>query len=151
MASTAKTPQEYLDQLPEDRKKAMTQLRKTILKHLPEGFTETLSYGMLGYVVPLETYPNGYQCNPIVPLPFLSLASQKNYIALYHSGLYANKELYDWFVKEYPKHVTHKLDMGKSCVRFKKTEQIPYPLIAELLTKMTPQEWIKTYESVVKK
>lgn len=151
MTSTAKTPQEYLDQLPEERKNIMIQLRKTALKHLPEGFTETISYGMLGYVVPLATYPNGYHCNPKLPLPFLSLASQKNYIALYHSGLYANKELYNWFVKEYPKHVTTKLDMGKSCVRFKKMEQIPYPLIAELLTKMTPQEWIKTYESVVKK
>lgn len=151
MQSEAVTPQDYIQSLPEERQAAMQQLRQVIQEHLPEGFKECMAYGMLGYVVPHETYAPGYHCNPKTPLPFLSIASQKNFIALYHMGLYADKELYEWFVGEYPNHSKYKLDMGKSCIRFKKPEAIPYELIAELLTKMTPQQWITLYEANYKR
>lgn len=151
MQSEAVTPQDYIQSLPEERQAAMQQLRQVIQENLPEGFKECMAYGMLGYVVPHETYPPGYHCNPNTPLPFLSIASQKNFIALYHMGLYADKELYEWFVAEYPNHSKYKLDMGKSCIRFKKPEAIPYELIAELLTKMTPQQWITLYEANYKR
>lgn len=151
MQSEAVTPQDYIQSLPEERQAAMQQLRQVIQENMPKGFKECMAYGMLGYVVPHETYPPGYHCNPKTPLPFLSIASQKNFIALYHMGLYADKELYEWFVDEYPNHSKYKLDMGKSCIRFKKPEAIPYELIAELLTKMTPQQWITLYEANYKR
>jgi len=151
MTSDAKTPEEYVNTLPQDRKDAISKLRKIILKSLPKGFSETISYGMLGYVVPLSIYPDGYHCDPKLPLPFMSIASQKNFVGVYHMGIYANKELYDWFVNEYPKHSSRKLDMGKSCIRLKKIEEIPYELIGELASKMTPNEWIKIYENTIKK
>jgi hypothetical protein len=150
MTSDAKTPEEYIKSLPEDRKTAIIKLRKTILNHLPKGFEEVMSYGMIGYVVPHSIYPGGYHCSPDLPLPFINLASQKNFIALYHMGIYSNKELHDWFVKEYPKHVKTKLDMGKSCIRFKNINVIPYDLIGQLCTKMSVQEWIEQYENTVK-
>lgn len=146
MQSKAATIEEYFSTLPEERKQAMTELRKVILKNLPKGFSEEMNYGMVGYVVPHSLYPNGYHCNPKQPLPFLNIASQKNFIAVYHMGIYSDKKLLDWFTKEFPKHSTAKLDMGKSCIRFKKPEQIPYKLIGELASKMTPQDWIDTYE-----
>ena len=151
MTSDAKTPEEYISALPQDRKDAISKLRKIILNSLPKGFTETISYGMLGYVVPHSLYPDGYHCDPKLPLPFMSIASQKNFVGVYHMGIYANKELYDWFVNEYPKHSNRKLDMGKSCIRLKKNEEIPYELIGELASKMTPNEWIKIYENAIKK
>ncbi|RWX01459.1 DUF1801 domain-containing protein [Flavobacterium cerinum] len=151
MQSTAATPSAYLESLPDDRKQAMVKLRDTIAKNLPEGFEEGMSYGMMGWAVPHSTYPQGYHCDPKLPLPFLSIASQKNFIAVYHMGVYADKELYDWFVSEYPKHVKTKLDMGKSCIRFKKPETIPYELIGELASKMTVQQWIDLYESAFRK
>lgn len=151
MQSTAATPLEYLESLPEDRKQAMIKLRDVIVKNLPEGFEEGMSYGMMGWAVPHSTYPQGYHCDPKQPLPFLGMASQKNFIAVYHMGVYADKELYDWFVSEYPKYVKTKLDMGKSCIRFKKMETIPYELIGELASKMTPQQWIDLYESAFKR
>jgi uncharacterized protein YdhG (YjbR/CyaY superfamily) len=151
MQSTALTPQEYLDSLPEDRKEALSKLRDTIIQNLPPGFQEGMGYGMLGWSVPHSTYPAGYHCDPKQPLPFLGLASQKNNISFYHMGVYANQELYDWFVAEYPKHVKTKIDMGKSCIRFKKPENIPYALIGELVSKITPQQWIETYEAAFKK
>jgi len=147
MQSKAATPQEYFETLPDERKEAMTKLRKAILKNLPKGFKEVMAYGMVGYVVPHSLYPGGYHCNPEQPLPFINIASQKNFIALYHMGIYADKKLLDWFTKEYPKHSTAKLDMGKSCIRFKNPEQIPYDLIGELVSKMSPQDWISKYES----
>ena len=150
MTSDAKTPEEYISALPQDRKDAISKLRKIILKRLPKGFSETISYGMLGYVVPHSIYPDGYHCDPKLPLPFMSIASQKNFVGVYHMGIYANKELYDWFVNEYPKHSNRKLDMGKSCIRLKKIEEIPYELIGELASKMTPNEWIDIYESNIK-
>ena len=110
-----------------------------------------MSYGMLGYVVPHSTYPEGYHVNPKLPLPFINLASQKNHIAVYHSGIYSDPELMNWFVAEYPKYVSTKLDMGKSCIRFKNPDKIPYELFGELFTKMTPEQWITQYESIIKK
>jgi len=147
MQSKAAQPQEYIDSLPEDRKGAMTALRNSILTNLPSGFVEEMSYGMLGYVVPHSIYPAGYHCDPKLPLPFLSIASQKNFIAVYHMGMYADERLLNWFTGEFTSQSKTKLDMGKSCIRFKKVDQIPFALIGELASKMTPQQWIEMYES----
>lgn len=151
MTSTAATPNEYIDSLPEDRKHAMSELRKVITKNLPKGFHEEMSYGMIGYVIPHAAYPSGYHCNPKLPLPFMNIASQKNFIAVYHMGIYADKNILDWFTAEFPNHSKAKLDMGKGCIRFKKIDQIPYKLIGELASKMTPKEWIALYEKNYKK
>lgn len=151
MQSAALTPDQYISELPEDRKIAMEQLRKVVLDNLPAGFKEVMSYGMLGYCVPHEIYPNGYHCNPKDPLPFFAMASQKNSINIYHMMLYADKELHDWFVAEYPKYSKSKLDMGKSCIRFKKTADVPFDLIGELMSKVTLDQWIERYESTLKK
>ncbi|MDO8316733.1 MAG: DUF1801 domain-containing protein [Flavobacterium sp.] len=151
MQSTATSIVAYSEEIPEERKIAFTKLRKTILENIPNGFVEQMSYGMIGYVVPHSIYPGGYHCEPKLPLPFIAIASQKNFIALYHMGIYAKPELLNWFVAEYPKHSKQKLDMGKSCMRFKKMDQIPFDLIAELVQKMEVQEWITCYESVFKK
>lgn len=151
MQSTAATPDQYISELPEDRRNAMEQLRKVVTDNIPAGFKEVMSYGMLGYCVPHEIYPNGYHCNPKDPLPFFAVASQKNSINIYHMMIYADKNLHDWFVAEYPKYSKSKLDMGKSCIRFKKTADIPYDLIGELLTKVTVDQWIERYESNLKK
>jgi uncharacterized protein YdhG (YjbR/CyaY superfamily) len=151
MQSTALTPDQYINELPDDLKQTMQQLREVILKNIPKGFEERMGYGMLGYSVPHSIYPAGYHCNPKDPLPFFGLASQKNSINVYHMGMYARQDLYDWFVAEYPKHVKAKLDMGKSCIRFKKPEHIPLELIGELLQKMSVQDWIALYEKEIKK
>jgi len=151
MTIDANSVEEYLSKLPEERKLAVTRLRETVKKNLPKGFEECISYKMIGYVVPHSIYPGGYHCDPKLPLPFINIASQKNFVALYHSGIYADPKLYDWFVEEYPKHVKTKLDMGKSCIRFKKIENIPYDLIAELCQKMTTDAWIQLYENNVKR
>lgn len=151
MQQTTDTPDQYIDQLPEDRKAAILQLRKAILDNLPSGFEETISYGMIGYVVPHTLYPGGYHCNPKLPLPFISIASQQNFIAVYHMGMYNDQQMLDWFIRVYPKHSKTKLDMGKSCIRFKKPEQIPYALIGELVSKITPDQWIERYEMSLKK
>jgi hypothetical protein len=151
MSSTASSPQDYLSALPAERKEAMTRLRDVIAQNLPEGFTECISNGLLSFGVPKSRYPAGYHAAPGQPLPFVSLASQKNFIALYHMGLYGMPELLRWFQQEYPKHSKAKPDMGKSCVRFKKPEEIPYGLIGELMQKVSPEEWITCYESNIKK
>jgi uncharacterized protein YdhG (YjbR/CyaY superfamily) len=145
------TPEDYISQLPEDRIEVIEKLRKLTLENLPKGFHECINYKMLGYVVPHSLYPDGYHCDPKLPLPFINIASQKNFVALYHMGIYSDPKLLEWFVAEYPKHCKYKLDMGKSCIRFKKMNDIPYELIAELMTKITPQKWIETYESVINK
>lgn len=150
MQSSEPTPDKYIASLPEDRKTAMEKLREAIIKNLPEGFEERMNYGMMGWVVPHSAYPEGYHCNPKDPLPFLGIASQKNFIAVYHMGVYADKNLHDWFVGEYPKYVKTKLDMGKSCIRFKKPDSIPFELIGELASKMTMKQWIDLYESNLK-
>lgn len=151
MQSKATTPEQYLSELPEDRKEAMLKLRNAIKENLPQGFEEVISYGMLGYVVPHSIYPSGYHCDPKLPLPFINLASQKNFIALYHMGIYANKNLESWFVSEYPKHVKTKLDMGKSCIRFKKMDDIPFDFIGELAAKVSVEDWISNYEKAFRK
>lgn len=150
MRYKATTVDEYISQLPEERKHPIQRLRETILENLPEGFKEEINYGMPGYIVPHSLYPDGYHCDPKLPLPFANIASQKNFIAVYHMGMYANPEIMEWFTAEYPKYVKTKLDMGKSCIRFKKMETIPYPLLAELFQKMTVQNWIDLYEEKLK-
>ncbi len=151
MPTTATSPQEYVDSLPEDRKEAIQKLREVISENIPEGFEECINYGMIGYVVPHSIYPAGYHCDTKLPLPFMNVASQKSHIAVYHSGVYANEELSKWFQEEYGKRASTKLNMGKSCIRFKKPHHIPYDLIGELASKLTVQEWIDMYESQIKK
>ena len=151
MTSNATTPEAYIATLPEDRKAPIKKLRATILENLPEGFEEQMNYGMLGYVVPHDRYPDGYHCDPKQPLPFMNVASQKNHIALYHMGLYSDPELLAWFKNAYAEKVPTKLDMGKSCIRFKNPKHIPYELIGELTTKMTANDWIERYEKAVKR
>jgi len=150
MQSTAKTVNDYLNELPEERKITFLKLRKSVLDNIPKGFEEQLSYGMIGYVVPHSIYPNGYHCTPKLPLPFISIGSQKNFIVIHHLGIYANPQLLEWFTSEYPKHYNQKLDMGKGCIRFKKLDQIPFDLIGELAGKMSVEEWIECYETQIK-
>lgn len=151
MQIKASSPEEYIAQLPEERRQAITELRAQIQKNIPEGFEEQMNYGMIGWVIPHSLYPNGYHTDPKQPLPFLNISSQKNHVAVYHSGIYSDPKLLDWFLKEYADKCEAKLDMGKSCVRFKKVEQIPYELFGELAGKMSSQEWIDLYESKWKK
>ncbi|GGK13877.1 hypothetical protein GCM10007962_05200 [Yeosuana aromativorans] len=151
MQYIANSPEDYVGQLPQERQMVINKLRKTIKANLPKGFHETVSYGMIGYVVPHSIYPNGYHCTPELPLPFLSIASQKNSVNIYHSGIYVKNEIQDWFVSEFPKYSKRRLDMGKCCIRFKNIEDIPYELIGQLASKMTVDEWITIYESNIKK
>jgi len=152
MQSKATTIEQYLAELTEDRKLIITKLRQIILDNLPEGFEEEMSYGMLSYVVPHSLFPSGYHCDPKLPLPFISLASQKTHIGFYHMGVYANEELLNWFTTEYEKtDIKVKLNMGKSCIRFKKEAHIPYELLGRLVSKVTVKDWIETYESNIKK
>jgi uncharacterized protein YdhG (YjbR/CyaY superfamily) len=150
MKYDAKTVEEYFEQIPDERKLAMNKLWETIRDNIPKGFAEDLNYGLPGFVVPHSVYPDGYHCDPKQPLPFINIASQKNFVALYHMGVYAIPDLLKWFTDNYPKHSKTKLDMGKSCVRFKKIDQIPYKLIGELVSKITVNDWIGYYESTVK-
>ena len=151
MNSEANTPEEYISQLPEDRMKAMIMLRRVINENIPLGYKEVMSYGMVSYVIPHSIYPSGYHCNPKEPVPFISIASQKNYIAMYHMGIYFYTEISTWFQEEYAKKVKTKLDMGKSCIRFKKVDDIPYDLIAELCRKITLEDYLEKYQSVINK
>lgn len=151
MKYTANSPQEYAAQLPEDRKTAIQRLREVIKANLPEGFEETMSYGMIGYVVPHALYPGGYHCDPSLPLPFMNIASQKNFIAVYSSSVYADPNIQAWFLDAYGKLGIGKPDMGKSCIRFKEPERIPFALIGELAGKMTVAQWIALYERNVKR
>lgn len=150
MQSKATTVDQYIDELPEDRKDAMMKLRKIIKKNLPKGFQECMSYGMIGYVVPHSKYPPGYHCDPKLPLPFMNIASQKNFIAVYNMGIYADPKLLKWFTEAYAKISGKKADMGKSCMRYKKPTDIPYDLIGEMASKISPDDWIATYERIYK-
>lgn len=145
------TVKAYIDALPADRQAAIMELRKVILKNIPKGFTEIAQYGMIGYVVSHAVYPDGYHCDPEQPLPFMNIASQKNFVAVYHMGLYADNTLLEWFTQAYSEHSKTKLDMGKSCIRFRKPAQIPFQLIGELASKITVKQWIGIYESQIKK
>ncbi len=151
MQIAANSPDEYVEQIPEDRKLAINRLRQTIIANLPKGFEETMSYGMIGYVVPHSVYPPGYHCDTKLPLPFMAIASQKNFIAVYHMAVYADKSLHDWFIAEYSNHSKSKLDMGKSCLRFKKPDDIPFELIGKLASKITPSQWIEMYEETFRR
>ena len=151
MKANGTTVEEILANVPDERKEAFNKLHQVIIDNLPKGFEPGISYGGLGYVVPHTLYPAGYHCKPAEPLPFAGIASQKNSINFYHMGMYAQTELYNWFVNEYPKYSSRKLDIGKSCVRFKKTDDIPFELIAALMQKMSVANWIDLYESNLKK
>lgn len=151
MQSDAKTVEEYIDALPEDRKEVIIKLRKILQDNLPKGYEERMSYGMPGFVVPFSTYPEGYHADPKQPLPFISYASQKNHIALYHSGVYTISKLSDWFKSEYPKHSKTKLDMGKSCIRFKNPKNIPFELLGDLAKKVKVEEWVDVYQKALKR
>ena len=151
MKIEAKNTADYINQLPEERQEPYRKLWNTVKDNMPKGFEEKMQYNMPSFSVPLSKYPAGYHCAENEPLPFVSVANQKNFLALYHMGIYAKKELLDWFVSEYPKHSKRKLDMGKSCIRFKKMEDIPYSLLAELIQKMTCEEWIEIYEANIKR
>ncbi len=150
MQSESKTPDEYVASLPDDRATVVTALRKAIRKNLPKGFEETMQYGMISYVVPHKLYPAGYHTNPKEALPFISLASQKNHVAIYHMAVY-DGPLHDWLLKEWKKVSDKKLDMGKSCIRFRKPADIPVKLFGDLAAQMTPHEWIERYEKSLKK
>lgn len=147
MQSKAATIEAYLDELPDERKAIVTRLHQLIVDCLPKGFESRMNYGMIGYVVPHSVYPAGYHCDPELPLPFAGLASQKGAISFYHMGIYADKELLEWFQQEYAKRIRYKLDMGKSCIRFRNEDRIPYDLVAALMKKMSVQDWIKIYET----
>ncbi len=151
MQSKATTPEDYIKEMPAERQAAFKKLRAVIKKSLPKGFKEVISYGMIGFVVPHSKYPAGYHCNPTLPLPFMNIASQKNFIAVYHMGAYADPKLMKWFTDAHAKASTKKMDMGKSCIRYKKPEDIPIDLIGELASKITPEEWIAIYEKNVKR
>lgn len=151
MRIEAEDLEDYISKLPEERQGPMNKLQAAIEANLPDGFEKGMSYGMPGCVVPHSLYPNGYHVKPEEPLPFISIASQKNFIAFYHMGVYADEKLYKWFISEYPKHSDRKIDMGKSCVRFKKIDEIPFELLGELVSKMTADEWIARYEANIKK
>ncbi len=150
MKQAASDVDSYIAALPNDRREALTQLRDAIVTNIPEGFEEVLA-GTPSYVVPLSIFPDGYHCTPNTPLPFLGFASQKNFVALYHFGMYVDQALMQWFVGEYPKHVSTKLDMGKSCVRFKKMDQIPFELIGQLAAKRTIDDWVSCYKNALKR
>jgi len=151
MQSKSTTVTAYVQEVPEERRKIIEALRKVIKQNLPKGFEEQMNYGMIGYVVPHTLYPGGYHCKPSDPLPFMNIASQKNFIAIYHMGMYADPSLLKWFTEAYAQRVKGKLDMGKSCIRFKKPDQIPVDLIGELASKMSPQQWIQLYEQAFRK
>lgn len=149
--SKAATPEAYLAELSDERRQVVAGLRDVILTNLPDGFEEIMNYGMIGFVVPHSLYPDGYHCNPDLPLPFMSLASQKQYVAIYHMGIYSDEALLTWFQEAWAEHVSYRLDMGKSCIRLKKMDQVPFELIGELAQKMTPQGVIDRYEAAVKR
>jgi hypothetical protein len=136
MQIKATSPEEYLEKLSDERRKAVRKLREVILENLPKGFEEVMSYGMIGYVVPHALYPSGYHVDPKQPLPFINIASQKNHIAIYHLGIYSDPELMLWFKHEYANYSQTKLDIGKSCIRFRNPDQIPYVLLENWCEKL---------------
>ncbi|HYE22342.1 MAG TPA: DUF1801 domain-containing protein [Verrucomicrobiae bacterium] len=150
MQSKAKTVDEYLDELPDERRNALEKIREVILENLPEGYEEGMQYGMIGYYVPLSTYPKGYLNKKNVPLPYVSLASQKNHMALYMMHIYGDKEWEKWFRGAY-KSSEKKLDMGKSCIRFKKLEDLPLDVIGKAVALASVDKLINRYEAARKK
>jgi len=145
MQSSATTVQEYLKELPADRREAINAVRGVILANLPKGYEECMSYGMIGYVVPHSIYPKGYQCNPKLPLPFVNLGSQKNHMALHLMCCYGDPELKAWFEKAW-KDAGKKFDMGGGCVRFKKLEELPLEVIGQLVARLPVAVYIRRIE-----
>ena len=148
MKIEAKNVDEYMENIAENHKLSVNKLREIVKLNIPEGFVETMNYGMIGYVIPHDLYPKGYHCDPKLPLPFINIASQKNFVAFYHMGIYAMPELYSWFMDEYTKISSKKIDMGKSCIRFKKPDEVPFELLGELVSKVSVVEWISVYEHI---
>lgn len=146
MTSSATSVSEYLAELPRDRREIIEQMLAVIRARIPAGYEERMSYGMIGYVVPHELYPPGYHCTPALPLPFLHLASQKNYISLYHGCIQQDPELLAWWTTEYQAATGKKPTMGASCIRFRPKAQIPYELIGQLAEKYPVDLWIQHYE-----
>ncbi len=142
MQSQAQTVDEYLASLPEDRRNALTAVRKVILENLPDGYREGMQYGMIGYYVPLSRYPTTYNGQP---LGYVALASQKNYMSLYLMGIYSDRDTEHSFREEYLA-TGKKLDMGKSCVRFKRLEDLPLPLIGKAVSLVSVDQFIQQYE-----
>jgi len=140
------TVAEYLDQLPDDRRVALEAIRKVIRKNIDKPFEEGMQYGMIAYYLPHSVYPQGYHCDPNQPLPFASIASQKSHIGLYLFCVYTSAELQAWFVDAWKK-TGKKLDMGKSCVRVKKIEDIPFEVIVELFKRAKAKTFIATYDA----
>ena len=151
MQSEASTPDQSIAELPEERKEVMIKLRTAVQKNLPKGFEETMQYGMISYVVPHSIYPDGYHCKPTDALPFMSIASQKNNLSFHHMGIYSDPDLLKWFTEEYPKHTKGKLDIGKSCIRFKNPQNIPFELLGTLVSKVSANQWIAKYQSTFKR
>ena len=141
--STATTVDDYLNELADERQETISSVRQIILDNLPNGYEETMQYGMISYVIPLETYPVTYNKQP---LAYISLASQKNYVSIYLMGVYGDRDTEQWFVEGY-KASGKKLNMGKSCVRFKRLDDLPLDLIGEAVSRTTPDQFIELYEA----
>ncbi len=139
MKSEAKTIEQYLSEMPEDRQKAIKEIRKTILANLPKGYEEALNWGMITYQVPLEIYPDTYNKKPLM---YAALANQKNHMAVYLTGIYMDEELNQDFEKKY-KETGKRYDVGKSCVRFRKLDDLPLELIGESIGAIGMDEFIK--------
>jgi hypothetical protein len=151
MRIEAKSVDEYITKAPADRKEALEKLRKTIKENLPSGFEETIAFGGICYVVPKSIYPQGYHANPNEPVPFISIASQKDFIGFYHMGIYAYPDLLSWFKEAYFNLGIGKADMGKACMRLKKMSAIPYDLIGELCSKITLEQYLSHYANTIKR
>ena len=147
----AKSIEEYIKSLSDYRAEVVHELIKVIENNIPFGYVKKMNYNMPSFVIPHSIYPSGYHVTPDLPLPFIGVASQKNHIGFYHMGIYADSKLSDWFIKEYPKYCKSKLNMGKSCIRFKNMNDIPYKLVGELSKKMTTEDWISSYEKNIKR
>lgn len=139
----------YIENVDDKRRDAFRKLYDIVKENIPDGFEEEFLYGMISFVVPLETYPKGYLNREDEPIPFISLAAQKNHIALYHMGIMGQESILSWFQEEYKKQVPTKLNMGKSCIRMTNVKNIPFDLIGELVSKISLEEWLKSYEKYI--
>lgn len=138
---------DYIESIDSKFKEGYKKLLELIMTNIPDGFELQMQYNMPSFVVPFNLFPQGYHCEPALPLPFLSLGVTKHHIGVYHMGIYANPKLLKWFENEYQKIVPTKLDMGKSCIRLKNVKNIPYDLMGELAASMTPEQWIELYQN----